>query len=72
MSLTLQYLELVLHALPASNLDVVLVFGWKYLQTSFPLLESEVFFPLSRTGTADAVTGSLDVIECLTSACRSL
>jgi len=39
-------------------LDVVLVFGWEYLQTSFPFLESEVSFPLSRTGTADAVAGS--------------
>jgi hypothetical protein len=34
------------------------MFGWKYLQMSFPFLESEVFFPLSRTGTADAVAGS--------------
>ena len=51
-------MELVLHAPPASNLDVVLAFGWEYLQTSFPFLESEVSFPLSRTGTADAVAGS--------------
>jgi hypothetical protein len=36
-------------------LDVVLAFGWEYLQTSFPFLESEVSFPLSRTRTAVAV-----------------
>ena len=51
-------MELVLRALPAPNLDVVLVFGWEYLQTNFPFLESEVSFPLSRAFTADAVAGS--------------
>ena len=37
------------------------MFGWEYLQTSFPFLESDVSFPLSRAGTADAVAGSQEL-----------
>jgi len=51
-------LELVQHALPASNLDVVLVFGWEYLQTSSPSSRARFYPSPESRPTMTVATGN--------------